>query len=581
MTMTDQKIAHQGRFNSLEKKSVVARCVASLLAVATIAITADDAVAQKLDICGPATGAWDSWSTAGLAGDNVAAGWLYDFSIGTFVSKVIRPDGTRVSTNLFTPSFVAADKEIVENLKDAATTYSTIGFNPPILRCYQDAASGDWLYTFHYETMPGDHGEYLNPSRNTGTERARVMIDWSVQSGFGAALGGGTIRGDVLSTPAHELFHAVQESYPMIQLQPSGWVSEGMADAFAHLHADGYHNHKRSGWSVDKNDTRDVRFINYSLHSPKPVSPGMVSPQEYGTSIFWEFLISNPKFKIPGVKVETPPADQNTQSVQLSSRPLSLGIIKKFLNMSLSDYLAYEANGRKKNVFAILWLDRILVRQFNKAIKVINDKSSTTVKLDPLKPNGGGLGVVYPKFAAWLLNQADPANGKPDLVMMDSLKRDKIFEGGCQTATVPTAVPTDASATLTIKVIGSVCLKVMATSSFWVHAKKGGAITDPERLHAGWDGNSQIPTPMPEEKGKAWRVEYSLMSRPPTDSVYLVFSNVGPDLELDTVSKKNPDSGGGPNAIDPENDIKPKSEHEFEIYLSSDDGSSRHPPTGQ
>jgi hypothetical protein len=214
-------------------------------------------------------------------------------------------------------------------------------------------------------------------------------------------------------------------------------------------------------------------------------------------------------------------------------------------------------------------LDDVLVSRFNKAIQTINLRKSPGNKLTLLLGNGGGLGLVYPKFAAWLLSQANPAKGTPDLVMMDGLKHNQIFEGGCQTASVPNTKPTTPSATLTIKVIGSVCLIVKTTKSFWVYVKQDESLPEAERLHLGWDGNVQNPMKIPISVGKGWHIRPNLMSRKPTGDIYLVFSNVGTDLREDTVAK----TGATVNDLD----IPPTQEHEFKIFLSPSTGSSRFP----
>jgi hypothetical protein len=319
MTMSAQGQARDGYSNPLGKEGPVgvvarlARCAAALLAAITIAAAANDAVGQKLDVCGPANIAAIYTRTAPpVTGVPKGTGWLYDFSIGTFVA-------TNRIPNMFTPGVTPADKVIASYMEKAAIFYSVEGMKPPILRCYQDPSNNAWTYSLHYESMSDAHGSYLTLSELVATNRARLKIDPPLQTAFGMLSGSGTIRGDVLSTPSHELFHAVQQSYRFMKGNAKEWVWEGMAEAMGNLYANEYYRNMGIPESrINKNGTRNTRYFNHPLHIPK----GETKNQAYGTSLFWEFLINNPVFNFQGSNI--------TLAKNQSPGTLSLELIEQF-----------------------------------------------------------------------------------------------------------------------------------------------------------------------------------------------------------------------------------------------------------
>lgn len=527
--------------------------VLGLLLAATLFGRSEFVKAQEPTfICGPKN------TTHRLASRN-NFGWLENFSIGNF--------GT---PNTFTPGTASGDRQITEALSLAKAYYQGYGFEPPILRCYQSGPNAA-SYSFYYGGSSANLGGYTAPWNTLvpDIDKAKIEIDPVIRTTFAEMGPGrtGVMKVDHLMTPGHELFHGIQASYKLFKLIPADWVDEGLADAFGYLFLRDYAAtipNSRIDKTINNMPRREIRYINYPLHLPKNLSSdptlngdekldaeSQALDQAYGTSVFWEFLIDNKVFNIRGSNIKLDNINE--------SETISVKIILDYFNIKDKYYDMYKGGFNPgKEVFAILQLDEILVEKFNEALSRSN-------RLDY---NGGGLAVVYPKFAAWLLSQANPAKGTPDLAMVDSVSHAQLFDTqpSCTEIEVPSRWSGTNAKTVKIKVLGSVCLKVKPASAgtprdFHVFVRASDGLGEPERLYAGWDGNVQEPEHrLSISLGRSWLVKPDIMSLvPQTGEIYVSLSNVGLDLEKDTVGQSSGEAGGDP--------VPPKQEYEFKIYV--------------
>jgi len=164
------------------------------------------------------------------------------------------------------PSSAVAFAE--ETLKEASRWYDQQGFLPPLL----PEEYGLWTHTFllahdtggddgYYD--PGAHELYISESTHFNFERGKYA----------------TIP---FTTPVHELFHAIQFSYPSFNKKDDvpDWITEGTANAAGEI------------WAHDHDGSRD--YFEYSRRYDRPLASPVNAEKDpkgaYGTSSFWEWI---------------------------------------------------------------------------------------------------------------------------------------------------------------------------------------------------------------------------------------------------------------------------------------------------
>lgn len=404
------------------------------------------------------------------------------------------------------------DKAIEKALAHAANYYSEQGFDgKPVLQCFESSDSGETKFAVHYavegaperlargeEPLGSSLGDYDSVRCGLGTAKIRLNLQ-RVATQYGLMITGTKALAPEISTPAHELFHAVQSSYPLFSLCPDDWVWEGLAEAMAYLWLQDWKDRR----TIDR--TRSVRFWDYPLHKPKGHDDhpeNSDNTQAYGTSLFWEYLTHDPQYVISGEAI----------TAGLTGRADS-ALILRFMSMDRLKNKEYFALHSPTD-WELRWLDEVLRDWFNPHLQ--------RAKL------AGGLYVVYPRFIAWMVDAVD-----------DKSNLRHLFEGGCEKVTlnpdpmrpVPGGIPRLAP-------VASECVAVFfppgttANRSFSVNLMGSPART--KSIHVSWKGTPEQLVPRVDEKRKSWVV----MPGPTEEPIYLTVANVSP-VATDTEAFEN------------------------------------------
>ncbi len=382
-----------------------------------------------------------------------------------------------------------ADIAIEAALADAAAFYSGAGFYAPVLQCFDDPESRETRYAMHYATGMGeDLGDYEPTRCGSGSAAARLNI-LEIPKHYGLMISGATANAAQIGTPPHELFHGVQSSYDMFSMCPKDWVWEGLAEALAYIWLQNY-GPRNQQFKI--NMARGIRYIDYPLHMPyTPVTKdGEDNAHAYGTSLFWEYLTREPKLAI----------GDETIALGLSRR-FDPALLERFMDMRGNDpktYQDFAGATAPPGDWELRWLDKMLADLFNARLKRGQVE--------------GGVYVVYPKFAAWLVNSVKP----------DQLK--KFFKSSCEPVTLSEEQPVSRS--VAVRAVASACFAVSfpdnsANKAFMVTTRGAVATTTP--LHLGANGDV-IPASRHDDSRKSWLV----LPPPDQETVYLVLSNVSP-----------------------------------------------------
>lgn len=386
-------------------------------------------------------------------------------------------------------------------------------FRNPWLVCFDDPSTGSRSYAIIWHpnllSSQGDLGEYIVPdAQGAGADRAQIHLDEpSVRPAYDqyAAAGIGKAS-DAFAAPYHELFHAIQANYETFQRPKGGsgyaliapdWAWEGMADALAWT----WVMTKHRGLETD----RTKRGFDLPLNKPADKSSA------YGTDLFWEFLMREPRY------------DNNTVNLELSGK-MHPGLIQNFLNLS-EDFPKIYA---KYSPFKCLQTrpDGTCAKsnQEDWAVKALDEmlKEVFNAKLNPSPPLEGGLYVVYPKFAAWLLDTVADKNV--------STAAQGIGKHWSSIRAVQLPPSSEFTGTVSVKRLASECILVRMPSGtagrdffFTVLGDRDTL----ESLHLGVDGTDWPVTTASRDNFKSWVVPVKSSE----SHKFLVLSNVFPIAE--------------------------------------------------
>ena len=213
----------------------------------------------------------------------------------------------------------ASVRTAIENyLREAANLYEKWGFRPPALKPVVENSAGNPTFRVYLISNIKDaNGEY-HPSC-TGLSDRIVLLD------RGRILDGNSITTSGYSTIAHELFHAVQYSYPFFECGTGyrwvgNWITEGQASAVGW---DTANRLRPLNTNVNATERWGHRNYNQRLQVPKRLSQGStVDP--YGTSSFWRYLAEREAGKSIGQKPgpEEAPVDYSYLPTLLNHGPI-------------------------------------------------------------------------------------------------------------------------------------------------------------------------------------------------------------------------------------------------------------------
>lgn len=394
---------------------------------------------------------------------------------------------------------------------------------PKKMLCITDPTDNAQKYVIFPDSISADTlGEYRAPRPVLGGV-PDIRIDPAVVLAYQALARGGRPDSDEIVTPAHELFHAIEAAHKMFTHPMLGgckeynvctahWVGEGIADAMAYAWL--RNNEARViGASSSINIDRMLPHLDLPLHKTPDNSD-----EAYAASLFWEYLAWEPRY----VRNERDHA--MASGTLMGLRPggnktvFDPRLILRFMNMDPASIARYSQGGNRRGAWELEWLDKVL----RDALVEARSKLSIPIPRNPK----GGLWVVYPKYAAWLV--AHQTNMRSPQIM-PRLK--ELFPSGC----LPVTLTMDFEAELTVEVpdIASVCIvlerqKVSELVDITLRAPR--PVRD--RIHLGWNGEVIPPHRKGNRTAKRWTVGMPMGAGSPSPtglSLVLVISNVPED----------------------------------------------------
>ncbi len=190
--------------------------------------------------------------------------------------------------------------EIERWLKRVAQEYESMGFKKPTYGKKKESilSSKDVfpVYVYPYSTgAQAAMGDVCNTSRNNQTGKVTLYKDFNpiMIADSGRIIKNGKLTSEAYQDFAHELFHAVQNSYSLFNqdcnAQPGGWISEGTAEAVGIEMA-----RKLKGIPPNHICQMGVRSFSERLYVQPKRSPiiSFCSPasRPYQTQSFWQYL---------------------------------------------------------------------------------------------------------------------------------------------------------------------------------------------------------------------------------------------------------------------------------------------------
>ncbi len=449
--------------------------------------------------------------------------WLETFEIGN-----VNPAG-----NDFIDGYAASpDRPVIlsragdlmeEALHHAAAFYRvTLKLTaPPKLLCVADPDSGEMSYAFVIDES------LINPDPNKSVygdyDAPLIRISPEVVHAYGSMAGGSGAEADPFITPAHELFHAVEAGYRISSICggcTSSWVDEGLADAFAYAWLRKY---ERANSGSRTALERGLPRLDHPLHLPADADDA------YYRSMFWSYLAWSPKYVYTYRDKKGP----SGQIVGLTPKGrFDARLIIRFMNMANTsrDYSDYRARDRQ---WELEWLDEVLAMALNEAM----DKLSIDIPRE-LK---GGLYVIYPKYAAWLVGHLTTGVGhRKRLALLKEL-----FGGKCEVAALTASPDASDSVQVTIAEIATGCVHIKRPEDYEndrVDVTMTAPVDDLHRIHLGWNGGV-VPPSVDDGVTKAWRIglpQGDSVSNPTGRHLFLAISNVAEDIS-ETVAKDDDD----------------------------------------
>ncbi|MDP6951584.1 MAG: hypothetical protein QGF53_02385, partial [Alphaproteobacteria bacterium] len=323
-------------------------------------------------------------------------GWLQTFEIGNLdAAGRDFVDGYAASPDR--PAILSRAGDLMEEaLHHAAAFYrATLKLKaPPKLLCVADPDSGEMSYAIIVDPSfadPGSDslGEYSAPE---------IRVSTLVSDAYGSMASGGGADADPFLTPAHELFHAVESSYRIftvcgrgLRLCTRSWVDEGLADAFAYAWLRKY---ERANSRYRTKLERSLPYLDHPLHRPSD------DDEAYHRSLFWSYLAWAPKYVYTYRDKKGP----SGQIVGLTPKGrFDARLLIRFMNMANPSADPSTLSARAGQ-WELKWLDEVLAMALNEAMDKLNIKIPRELK--------GGLFVIYPKYAAWLVGHLTTGVGE-------------------------------------------------------------------------------------------------------------------------------------------------------------------------
>ncbi len=389
-------------------------------------------------------------------------------------------------------------QRIEEVIKHSASFFKATAQmrGPPNLLCVIDPSSGELKYVQFIDPAmeDGTMGEY-NWKRRAKAGTPDIRLAPEVIRAFDDLAQRIPAASKHIMTPAHELIHAIQGSYSMFTVcgKPygvcgDGWVDEGIADAFAYAWLRMYERARPVRKIKLK---RPLRYLDEPLHQPSKWGRE-ANDQNYATSYFWEYLAWEPKY------VYTDKDKELETGLLAGLRPKSRfdsTLIKRFMNLDEESKTKYRPDSARANQWQLEWLDKILKDALVKA----KDKLKFKIPRNPK----GGLFVIYPKFAAWML--AHQTNGVKDKKLDRALQRlfkngykdengDKVKE--CPKRKVKFSEGPAETITIPISEVATACLRLQRVGEN-KNSDVDIIMKEPSdafgQIHLGWDGEVVPP----------------------------------------------------------------------------------------
>lgn len=396
---------------------------------------------------------------------------------------------------------------------------------PPRMLCISEPDTDVKKYVIFPDTISKDTlGEYRAPGPVLGGV-PDIRIDPTVILAFqDLARGNGKVDSEKITTPAHELFHAIEAAHPMFtnpMLQgckeygvcPAHWVSEGIADAMAYAWLRKYETGVLGNRPRIKYN-RQLPYLDLPLHKAPDNSD-----EAYAVSLFWEYLAWEPRY------VRNEKDHRLVSGTLLGLRPdqnkafFDPRLILRFMNMDAAAIAKYSSASNRKGAWELEWLDHVLRDALVEARKDL----SIEIPRDPK----GGLFVVYPKYAAWLV--AHQTNGRSNAQI--NARLGELFMNGCLPVTV--VEDFDASVSLEIPDLATACVALLRPNvSDQVDISLEGTQALRDRIHIGWNGEVIPPHKKGNRTAKRWTVGLPLgqgTPSPTAKALILAISNVPED----------------------------------------------------
>jgi len=394
---------------------------------------------------------------------------------------------------------------------------------PPRLLCVADPnAGGEYKYVFGMDSqMVNDAWGIFHEDSSGPFPTPNIALAPGVITAFSGLANGGPGDDGPIMTPIHEFFHSVAVAYPLFKVCgrgcTAGWTDEGIADAFAYAWLRKYD-------MVELNNritlNRSLRYIDHPLHQPGSSHPDG-GDTEYATSLFWSYLAWEPKY------VDKSKNRKHPGGSLFGLRPKGTGfkpeLILKFLEMDPASVGKYSSISNRHGPWQLEWLDKALRDALVKA------RNSLSIKI-PRDPKGG-LYIIYPKFAAWLVAHLTTNLHSSAL---DGIL-DRLFNTGCVEVTLNAEAGSPQTESFQVFEMATSCLRVTRTGKY-KNATVDVTMMSPrdqfDQIHLGWNG--EVITPHKKmSKSKKWTVGAPLGSgstNPTGADLVIAISNVPEDI---------------------------------------------------
>ncbi len=251
--------------------------------------------------------------------------------------------------------------------------------------------------------------------------------------------------------------------------------------------------------------------------------------EAYNRSLFWSYLAWAPKYVYTYRDKKGP----SGQIVGLTPKGrFDARLIIRFMKMAnpSRDYSNFRARAGQ---WELEWLNEMLAQALNEAMGKLSIQIPRELE--------GGLFVIYPKYAAWLVGHLTTGvSQRKRLSLLGQL-----FKNVCEVADLTGGREDSDTVQLDIAEIATGCVIIKRSEDYEndrVDVTMTAPVDDLHRIHLGWNGGV-VPASVDDGVTKAWRIglpQGDSVSNPTGRYLFLAISNVAEDIS-ETVAKDDDD----------------------------------------